>query len=126
MAIETTFDESRELTAFTVEGPLVYADVEQAMKSFYEGSVSRNVLWDLRNASVEGFTAAEVKQLAASPDRFTEERRGGRTAIVASGDLAFGLSRMFQSFGESKDLPFPIRVFRAKEEALDWIDEGVL
>ncbi len=46
------------------------------------------------------------------------------SAIGPSTDLAFGLSRMFQIFGETKDLPFPLMVFRTMEDAIEWIGES--
>jgi hypothetical protein len=123
MPVETTVDDSRQLTIFTICESLNFGDVEQSMKTFYAGVVTRNVLWDIQNADVTEFDSGQIQRLASLPLRFTEERKGGKTAIVASTDLAFGLSRMFQIFGETKDLPFLFRVFRTTEDALKWIDE---
>jgi hypothetical protein len=48
---------------------------------------------------------------------------GTRRAIVAAGDVGFGLARMFSSYGER--VGQDVRVFRTEAEALAWLNSPV-
>lgn len=48
-----------------------------------------------------------------------------RFAIVAPGDLAYGLGRMYSVYRETDPRTTKeVRVFRTMEEAVSWLDEG--
>ena len=59
--------------------------------------------------------------LSFSP-RYSDIRKGGKTALYSPGDTAFGLSRMFEIIGELRDVPIDLKVFRDKDQALQWLD----
>lgn len=72
-------------------------------------------LWDLRAGFELG--APELQALAKATAR--HRPAGARAAVLATDDLAFGLSRMYEAFvGDTSDR---FRVFRAREEALSWL-----
>ena len=78
------------------------------------------MLWDLRDARFslapgEVRDLAEfVKQAARSP--------GARVAFVVSGDLEFGLIRMFEVYRDEKDTS--TSVFRDRDQAVAWLAGG--
>jgi len=93
------------------------------MKHFYEGTIApptKRVLWDLSNASVASITADHVSQIAYLSLENEDVMKGGKTAVVASKDIDFGLARSFeaQTAGEQRDL----MVFRTYKEAAEWLE----
>jgi hypothetical protein len=73
-------------------------------------------LRDLRSTNVTPAALRQVARIFAATDTRPEE---SRVAIVASADLAFGLSRMYEAYRDSSGLP--LRVFRTLEEARAWL-----
>jgi hypothetical protein len=43
--------------------------------------------------------------------------------LVTLKDETFGLSRMFETFSEIKNIPYQLSVFRKMEEAYQWLPE---
>jgi hypothetical protein len=78
------------------------------------------ILWDLLDARMD-LTRSEVRELA---DFITGHEPEGeiRTAFVVSGDLEFGLVRMFEVFRESEGAQ--TFVFRDRQAAIDWLRPG--
>ena len=77
-------------------------------------------MWDLSGARPM-FTADELREVAAYV-RAHRPVDAGRIAIVATEDLAFGMSRMYEVF--ASDLKVETRVFRDSELARQWLLEG--
>ncbi len=125
MPIETQSDESKKLTIFTASGELTYREVSDAIKSFYEGTPTQNVLWDLFSGTTANITMDEVRMISLTLERFRKSRKGAKTALVSSSDLTYGQSRMLQKllevFGDRH--PVELRVFRGREEARLWLSE---
>jgi hypothetical protein len=72
-------------------------------------------LADLRDVTRIDVTPAGVRKLAAL-NPFGD---GSQRAIVASMDVVFGISRMYESLSEKPDQK--VRVFRDLDLALDWL-----
>ncbi len=53
--------------------------------------------------------------------RYAEKRSSGKTAIVGSDDLTFGLSRMYELTKEMTELPFETQTFRDIGKAYKWL-----
>lgn len=54
--------------------------------------------------------------------RARQRSSNSRTAVLVQGALSFGLVRAYQTFVESGQ----VRIFTVREEALAWLNEGVL
>jgi hypothetical protein len=126
MTIVSSVDRTRDLTIFTVEGPLTLDEQMAVLKKFYEGAPTANVLWDFRRATGNRITSTELRRIIAYIKSMEGCRVRGRTALVAATDLDFGLSRMSQVLGGIEKLPWELRAFRSMTEALAWIDDGML
>ena len=81
----------------------------------FSGDVSQAVLIDI--------SAKDVSQIAHVPRQSLELRQDGKTVIIAPSDLAFGLSRMYQTSTQPEPLPFEVQVFRDSEAAHKWLAE---
>lgn len=119
ITIHTAF--STDLTTFKVRGVLIFDAVMAAVKSFYEGEPTANVLWDLVDTSEIRITSDQLQKIVDFQPRYDGKRPSGKTAFVANKDLQFGLSRVFQAHSRIKDAPYPVGVFRSTQEAIDWI-----
>lgn len=80
-------------------------------------------LVDFTGARLNQVTEPQVRHLAHHGRSFTDGWGEYRTAIVASDDVAFGLSRMYEAVGDRPGLE--LKVFRDRRAAFDWLrDEG--
>ncbi len=106
MPITSKMFPHENLTVFTGEGEISYSEAWETMsrdyKSIHPGT-TRNILWDLRNASVASITTSQVTKLADLSDNYSKQRGGGKTAIVASHDLDFGVAKEYE--GQTMSLP---------------------
>ena len=123
MPINSHIDETKKLTVFKVKGELLYDEAISVVKSFYEGQPTENVLWDLSDITEIHITSEQVESIENLIQRFKSARSKGKTAFVAPNDLVYGLSRMFNTFGEISGSPFQRWAFRSMEEAYQWLSE---
>ncbi len=124
MPISKQIDQSKQLTTFTINGEATFEEVGAAIKGLYAEAPTRNVFWDCSNGSVANLTTEHVEKLASLSPRFGKAREGGKTALYSPGDMAFGLSRMFEIIGKLRKVPIQLKVFRDKDKAKQWLEEG--
>jgi hypothetical protein len=77
-------------------------------------------LWDFRDADLSSMDTESIIEMAQYSLRFPPGINDVKVAFVTSRDLEFGLSRMFEI---SSKAVTPIRVFRAMDEAEEWMTE---
>ena len=119
MTIERVGPDAAGVIRFTVSGPFHLSDLRDALKELYAGHAleRRRLLWDVTGAELD-WAAEEIKGFSewVRENRWPGE---GRTAVVVSRDLHFGLARMYEMF--SSDLPVEFVVFRDLEAATAWV-----
>ena len=74
----------------------------------------------IETAGKRGYRMEEARHLSEAA-RLGKERVGGKPAVVVRSDLQFGLARMSEAFAASHPLPYALRVFRDRNEALAWL-----
>jgi len=111
----------KSLTIFTVSGEVSVEELAQAVDEFYKGSVTRKVLFDLTDSILDHLSSDDVLNFSRAPRYIPEQRIGGKTAVVAPSDLAFGLARMYEFSADPAEIPFVTKVFRTMEEARKWL-----
>ena len=119
--ISASRGEQKDLTIVTVEGSVTADQVREHIVSFLTSEPTRLVLWDLRRGSLAAISSQSIQMIVSAGAPHAHRRQGGRTAIVSSRDLDFGLSRMFQTIAELEHVPFEIRVFRDLNAAMAWL-----
>ncbi len=119
--IMTHAEPEKNLTCFTINGPVEAAELVETIRWFYEHAVTLNVLWDLTHADLSRISVPDVQQIAALSAEYADRRTDGKTAIVGADDLTFGLARMYEMNKESSNLPFQTETFRTIEDARHWI-----
>ena len=122
--IETTVDNKNDLTIHKCLGSLTDNEFITVIHTFYDGKPTMNTAWDFSKCSLDGTSSVFLKQAANLVHRLSQNtRKGGKTAVIASQDLEYGLSRMFQIITEDEGIPFNIKVFRTADEASQWLLE---
>ena len=121
--ITRSFEPENDLTIFAVSGSVDAEQLTTQIISFLKGEPTQLVLWDITEGSLAAIPAKDLRMIVDLASPFAHRRKGGRTAIVCTTDLNFGLSRMFQSFAELMHIPFEMHVFRVFEEAKGWLYE---
>jgi hypothetical protein len=120
--IKTSSDTENGLTVFTVIDNIDAEQLLSRIVSFLTDKPTRLALWDLRTGSLADIASRDLQNIVAQGKQFADSRKGGRTAIVCSTDLDFGLSRMFQVFLELAHVPFDFNVLRNFDEAREWLN----
>jgi len=113
--------EEQDLTIFKATGVLQQKEPLEALQSFYEGSPTTFLLWDLREVTKGISTYNEVEELLSYVKKKARLRKGGKTAFVTSTDISYGWGRMTASLAMAKSIPLQIQVFRSIKEAAKWL-----
>jgi hypothetical protein len=79
------------------------------------------VLWDFSKASLSRISSNQIETILDYIKQHAEKRAGGKTAIVVSKTLEYGMSRMIQTLSELISIPLEIKIFRSIEEAVQWL-----
>ena len=122
MSIESKTDKSRDLTTYTFMGEISAKDLIKIVEDFYEGELTENLLLDFRQAKPnQQFLSRDLENTARVAKKYWELRKKGKTAIVASTDISFGLARMYEAFTKIEDMTHSVRVFRSMDKASEWL-----
>ena len=121
--IETTVDDQHDLTIHSCSGSLTKEEFMDAIQSFYKENPTRYVIWDFAKASLADIPSDCVRRSTEMVKRLGVARRNGKSAVIASSDLEYGLARMFQIMTDNGEIPFKIKVFRYFGEATQWLFE---
>ena len=120
--VSKRFEAASDLTIFTVTGKVDREEIEKAIADFYAGTITKNVLWDLEKGNFELISNDDIQDLVNIPRSHQLTRKGGKTAIVADKDLAYGMARIYEARSQLDTLPFDTKVFRTLEEAYQWLN----
>jgi len=127
MPITSQVDKTKNLVIYTLTGELTLDDIQSTIKSFWEAQeLTLNALWDARRAKLTNLESSDMESITAFIGQYThrfEERKGGKSAVVASSDLQYGLSRILGTLYEIKDFPTKLQTFRQMDEAMEWLDQ---
>ena len=113
--------ERPDFTVVTVTGNVDAEQVSSQIESFLQDRPTRLVMWDIRNGSLADLSADDLRDIVKRGAPHAERRRDGRTAILCSKPVDFGLARMFQTLANIYHIPFEIEVFRDRAAALNWL-----
>jgi len=83
-----------------------------------------DVIFDLSDVDLSGLSRAELQRIVQGL-RHRVDVGPKRVVYVASGELAFGILRMFTTLADM-NVPRRRGVFRSMPEALAWLDDGAM
>jgi len=119
--LEEYIDKEYQLTVHIFSGVVRAQDLMDAVKKLYESELTPHHLWDLTAADLSSLQGMDLDDLAKLAKQSAPDRKGGRTAIVSSSDLGFGLGRVYQAYAEYSQQRVEIKIFHARDEAEAWI-----
>ncbi|REJ82784.1 MAG: hypothetical protein DWQ36_05825 [Acidobacteria bacterium] len=109
-----------------VGSPSVRQFVE-AVDEIYQDRPTIMVVWDFTHGSPGELRSEDLRRIAGHVRRSAALRANGRTAMIAPGDLAYGMGRVLEVLRELEELPLEFRVFRTATEAAEWLGiEGLM
>jgi len=122
MPVETRMDVAGDITEHVMTGRTSDEEFFSAEEEFYREGPTTLQLWDLTGCDLSDITMSGLRSFVARAARLGQARPpGGKTAIVVASDLQFGLARVSEAFGDLVSLPFDLRTFKARAEALAWL-----
>jgi hypothetical protein len=123
-SISLEFDPVAKITTAIGRGRVKASDLLAALHAFYDNAPTLLALCDISDADLSSLSTEELVRIVQFTERRAEVRRGGKTAIAASGNLEYGMARMYEILADAHAHPVTIRAFRTPEEALRWLREA--
>jgi hypothetical protein len=123
MAVRDRFDAEANLLLVTFEGTVGDEDLLKYARHALEGAEvpsGHDELIDLSSVEDGGeITSQALRRVAGMFTRTDQTPERTRVAIVATTDVHYGLSRMYQAF--RSESPLDLRVFRDIDQARAWL-----
>jgi hypothetical protein len=108
-----------EITEFVMEGTCDVDEVLSVVKSEYN-AISKGILWNLSAGSIFNLSPDDMRHIA---NVVKEHAVHKKTAYFGSIDLEFGLLRMYEAYAKMECVPPVMKVFRDRNEAIEWLKE---
>jgi hypothetical protein len=124
--IDITVHPKWDLTEKIVTGDLTIVEVTAELARFYAGPITKHVLWDFSRATFASIGAADVADFSTTAVSLLRSRWGGKSAIVSTSGLGFGMSRMYEAYRETNQDELPYMTFSTRQEAIDWLRSDLL
>jgi hypothetical protein len=121
--IKICVEPDKYLSTYFFAGEVTVEQIISAQEEFYSKAPMLFLLVDFTQADLSVLTSNDLRTILSGAEKNGHVRKGGKTAVVASGNLAFGMARMYEIMAEIQDLPFFVRAFRAQDEALTWLSK---
>ena len=123
MPAMVTLDQERGIRITSAVGPMRWADFMEIYRMIAGDpslSTVKKTLVDLRHATLEGVTRADVQAAVNLPKLPREEDT--RLAIVTKSPLVYGISRMYAMMQVIRQTG-EVEVFTRLDEAMAWLDQ---
>ncbi len=117
--IETSIDYQFDLTVHIVSGDLTSQEILYKLETYYQGRPTTMILWDFTNATWSGIATDELYELVRKAKKYS--RKGGKTALVFSKDIDFGIGRELEAFAEIESYDYEFGSFRNRKDAEKWL-----
>jgi hypothetical protein len=120
--IQFNIDRANDLTVFTLTGEVSFQDFLSSLNQYGKEGPTLSELYDARALKGKRLTNEEIHAFAVYLSKHADKRpAGGRTAVVVSEKVDFGLSRMLSLLTE-ETTGYDIEVFQDIDAAFKWID----
>lgn len=119
--IQTVIDKTKDLTIQTVTGEITAEEIINKIKEYYTGKTTSHILWDFSNASLGKISPEDIQKIVSLTKEFSHFRRDGKTAMVFSSQLGFGLGRMYDILHDVGKSKVTHKAFLDNESAMKWL-----
>ena len=126
MPVKTKIDPAQGVRVHTVTGELTVHELKATLVALYDDpnfQSGHDALWDLREASLTGFTADDVRHIVNLVKDGWVDRGSAKAAMVVSRTADFGMVRMYEIQLATADED-RTSVFRDIDEAYAWLDHN--
>ena len=122
--IETIVDSQGDLSVFTVNGELSADEIIERVEEYYTKHPTKLVLWIMGDVDLSAITREGIERIIQTAKKNAGKRKEGKTAIVGSKDIEYGLARMYEAYTGLENLPYEYKIFKNVDEAKEWL--GIL
>jgi len=122
MSIDTKIDLEKGEIVHTISGEFSMDEIIHTVDEFWstrDFPENINVIWDARNTTLHMLTSVELRQFAERTRALSGKMNKGRTAVVVSRDVDFGLARIFEAYLGKLDRE--VQIFRDVNNAYLWL-----
>ena len=119
--IETIVDSQNDLSVFTVNGELIADEIIERVEEFYTRHPTKLVLWIMDDVDLSAITSESIERIIQTAKKHSGKRQEGKTAIVGSRDIDYGLARMYQAYTGFENLPYEYKIFKDVDDAKEWL-----
>lgn len=121
--IETTIDQSRDLTIVEATGTMTAHDFREWIADDYVGAVTQLMVWDLTHTDMSNISITDILKIVTYlKEVAADKRKEGKTVFVADRDgIAVPLSRYQQVFLDMSDIGIKMKAFYHMSEAVEWL-----
>ena len=124
MEISTEINKKKNIRSHIVIGVIDISELTEYLKEIYNSSdfdLEMNVFWDLQEADFSCISTENVSSFMGYVSKQWGTGGKSKAALVVSRDLAYGMSRMYQTLMDGATSS-EIAVFRDKDKAKEWIE----
>jgi hypothetical protein len=111
-----------ELITSGVAEPTMWPDIQRALYAHPDFCQGGNLLSNHQDLDFTPMTDRDIKMIASWSIRRARQFGAGRIAFCVSGDLAFGLSRMYEALCAGAFVA-TTKVFRDRDQAAAWLHD---
>ena len=100
MSVHTEIDKESGLITHKVTGALTFDEFKQAFDALLQHpnfNSCMDEIWDIRNGTLTKMSSDDFLKITNYIQRKNERGSNYREALVASSDLVFGLSKIYQA-----------------------------
>lgn len=117
MTLQMTIDNDQGTIFFKRTGEMNPDELKKCIKNFKSNpdfSEVNKVLYDVSSTEFSYITCVDIRSYALNYKAYLD---GIKVAVIASGDVSFGLSRMFEAFSNNEN----ILITKTMSEAMAWL-----
>jgi hypothetical protein len=121
MPVSINYNREKDILYVHVKSPASVIDFQNTLTQIVhskEYAPDVNTLWDFRELNFVEMDPESLKEMVAIK-KSTPQRKGTKRALLIPNDLAFGMTKMYESM--ARDLPDHIMIFRSFENAELWL-----
>lgn len=120
ISIETKGD----CTIFKVTGEVTAHDIIIQAAEYMAGEQTDTTMWDFTQTARVIITTVEMKGIADSLKQSAKVGKVRKVALVGSKAINIGLGKLFAAFALMAELPYTYKVFRQKDDAMEWLEKS--
>ena len=120
--IEINYDQNRKMLNISVSGTSDFDEFSSTLETITSSTdypPNVRAVWDIRKADFSFANFHLVREVVNIRSSF-KKRNNCRSALIVSGNLQYGLGRMFEMLSEGK-IPHQLMVFRDYTEGEQWL-----